>query len=119
MKIEIKILLFLKSIIVQNITPSCVKWLTTSGVIKPAVVPAVFIMPYTVDAKLGARSCEFCKFVRVAAPFMPSESVINATQTYGQSLTYGIHTRNIPGIMCAKINRSINHLIRVNDNIFF
>lgn len=34
-------------------------------------------MPYNVPAKFGAKSWEFCKFVKVEAPFNPSENVIS------------------------------------------
>ena len=72
---------------------------TTNGAIKPDVVPTAFIMPYSVPAKLGAKSCEFCKFVKVAQPLNPSDKVIIATQTYELSLTYGKAIKNIPGMI--------------------
>lgn len=42
-----------------------------------------FIIEYKKPAKFGAKSCEFCKFVIVDAPFEPSDAVISATHMYG------------------------------------
>lgn len=50
---------------------------------KPVVVPIKLISPYSVPAKFGAKSCEFCKFVKVDAPLKPSDVVIIATHQYG------------------------------------
>ena len=55
------------------------KCATKTGVIKPVVVPTKLIIPYNEPEKLGARSCEFCKFVIVADPLKPSERVMTAT----------------------------------------
>lgn len=67
----------------------------------PDVVPIKLIVPYSVPAKFGAKSWEFCKFVKVDAPLNPSDSVITATHTYGSSPTYAKAIKNIPGIMWA------------------
>lgn len=50
---------------------------------KPLDVPTKLMIPYSVPAKLGARSWEFWRLVIVDAPLNPSESVMMATQTYG------------------------------------
>lgn len=65
------------------LTRSLVKCPTTQGVMKPVVVPKKLIRPYNVPAKLGAKSCEFCKLVTVEAPLNPSDTVIIATHQYG------------------------------------
>lgn len=64
--------------------------------------PMTLIIEYSVPAKLGARSCEFCKLVNVAAPLKPKERVKMATMT-SESLTYGIVSNKSPGIICAEI----------------
>lgn len=43
------------------------------GEINPLDVATVFIIAYKVPAKLGAKSCKFCRFVSVAAPFDPND----------------------------------------------
>lgn len=69
---------------------------------KPVVVPIKLISPYSVPAKFGAKSCEFCKFVKVDAPLKPSDVVIIATHQYGWSPTYANPIKQTPGRMCAK-----------------
>lgn len=64
---------------------------------KPLEVPIKFIIEYNVPAKFGARSCVFCRFVRVADPFKPNEAVMIATQAYALPPTYVIDISKIPG----------------------
>ena len=75
------------------------------GEIKPLVVPTKFMMPYSVPAKFGARSCEFCKFVIVAAPLNPSDNVMTATTRYLSNASNVIESKNNPGITCARQRR--------------
>lgn len=49
----------------------------------PGVEPTVCIKAKMVVAKLGERSCGFCKDVIDNAPEKPSASDINTIQTYG------------------------------------
>ena len=76
---------------------SFVKSATNEGVMKPVVVPTKLIIPYRVPAKLGAKSCEFCRFVTVDAPLKPKLRVINVTQMYG-CCTKHMPMRKSPGI---------------------
>lgn len=75
------------------------KCATINGEMNPLVVPTKLMIPYSEPAKFGARSCEFCRFVIVAAPLKPSERVMIATQTYGSQPTKQSRMRKRPGIM--------------------
>ena len=85
----------------KKFTCFSVKCATIIGEMKPLVVPTKLMIPYNVPAKFGAKSCEFCKFVIVAAPLNPSESVMTTTIKYGLNERYEIDSRKRPGIMCA------------------
>lgn len=63
------------------LTRSAVKCATNTGLMNPLVVPTKLMIPYKLPAKFGAKSCEFCKFVMVAAPLNPRDNVMTATQT--------------------------------------
>lgn len=64
-------------------------------------------MEYSVPAKLGARSCEFCKLVSVAAPLNPKESVKSATIA-SLLVVYGMANSKSPGMIWAKIMNQNN-----------
>lgn len=56
------------------------------------------IIAYNVPAKFGAKSCEFCRFVKVAAPLNPKEAVKIPITRY-VSVTYGIPNNKQPGMI--------------------
>lgn len=56
---------------------------------------------YNEPAKLGAKSCEFCKLVNVEAPFRPNDAVIIATHQYGLFPIYAMLINSKPGMICA------------------
>lgn len=75
----------------------------------PVVVPMKLITPYNEPAKFGAKSCEFCRLVKVEAPLNPKDIVIIATHQYGCWPTYAKAIKHAPGRMCAK---NLNEILK-------
>lgn len=62
-----------------------------------------FAIPYKDPAKFGAKSCEFCRFVKVEAPLLPKDNVIKAKANVTSQPTADWAINNNPGKKWAKI----------------
>lgn len=91
------------SICCTILTCSAVRDPTITGEIKPDVLPTQLIIPYKVPAKLGARSCEFCKLVSVEAPLKPREKVIRVIAHVTLQPVNVCENSNSPGRIWAEI----------------
>lgn len=84
------------SVYVLTMGPYFTNKFFNSGPKNPEENPIKLIIEYNVPAKFGARSWEFCKFVNVAEPLNPNESVrIDMIRPVFE--IYGIASSKSPG----------------------
>lgn len=62
-------------------------------------MPTKLIIEKSEPAKFGAKSCEFCKLVTVAAPLKPRDNVMIAMQAWTLNPTKQSAINSTPGMM--------------------